>query len=55
MCTMTSSRFSGLIGSGRISVSSSQWLCAECCDEHMETLGFLHVDVEGLDAQGNPL
>jgi hypothetical protein len=55
MCMMTSSRFSGLIGLGRISGSVSQWLCAEHYDEHMETRGFLHMDGENLDAQGNPL
>jgi hypothetical protein len=32
-----------------------QWLCAEHYDEHMETRGFLHMDGEGLDAEGNPL
>ncbi len=33
----------------------NQWLCAEHYDEHMETRGFLHMDGEGLDAEGNPL
>jgi len=30
-------------------------LCAEHFDGHMETRGFLHMDGEALDANGNPL
>jgi len=32
-----------------------QWLCPWHYDEHVETRGFLHMDGEGLDADGNPL
>jgi hypothetical protein len=32
-----------------------QWLCAVHFDAHTETRGFLHMDGEGLDADGSPL